>query len=307
MSLEFSHPRGGLLGRCSEGFANSAVLKRLRRVSIGKLPFCVLQSDIRDVVYLNWVVETERVRHLVPESVTLWSRGGQTILTALTYQHGHFGPAFLGPLRRGFPSPLQSNWRLYMDSIHGEAVREPTVLFFRNLISNLVYAVGARIFSDVLPTDLPLTFSYRRDEQQFTIETEPGKSSAPDLRVTTRRATDFAMPADYARFFGDRESAIRWLCLQDAAVARVPDINRLALGRISLPIDCGAVRPLEVVPGSFQSQWLQPIVGGTEPFCFLVERVCFRVIQEQLLATASSLNGTVRSTLRRDPTEIGRR
>lgn len=51
---------------------------------------------------------------VVPPGVSLIQKGGHTLLTVLTYRHGHFGPAFLGPLRKLLPSPLQSNWRVYL-------------------------------------------------------------------------------------------------------------------------------------------------------------------------------------------------
>ena len=51
---------------------------------------------------------------VVPPGVSLIQEGGHTLLTVLTYRHGHFGPAFLGPLRKLLPSPLQSNWRVYL-------------------------------------------------------------------------------------------------------------------------------------------------------------------------------------------------
>lgn len=78
---------------------------------MARLPFLTLHSDVRDVVYVSWLVDAAAAQKLVPAGVTLWQRDGKTPFTVLTYRHGHFGPALPGPLRKLLPSPLQSNWR----------------------------------------------------------------------------------------------------------------------------------------------------------------------------------------------------
>jgi hypothetical protein len=279
----FVYPRRSAFGRVVELLANAALLKRLRRAIFRRLPFPVLESDIVDVVYLNWLVETTRVRHLVPPGVEIWERDGQTVLSILTYRHGSFGPAMLGPLRRVFPSPLQSNWRLYVRSIHGAPPAQPTVLFLKNAINQPLYAVGARLMSDVLPTDLPRSMRLAHRGDQYLVEIDPGRSHAPDLHLELRSVSSEASGALFARAFGDLGAATRWLFDQDAAIAPVPDMGGIALGMISIPIDPSLVVPLAADMTTFRSRFQSPLVGNDEPFCFLVKRVHFRVLSERLV------------------------
>ncbi|MBT6493781.1 MAG: hypothetical protein HOL01_04425, partial [Planctomycetaceae bacterium] len=180
-ALNYRHPRPGLVAFFAERILNSSALIRLRRLLIGWLPFVRLKSDVTNVVYLNWVVPTESVAHLLPDGVRLHEFNGKTILSILTYRHGHFAPAMLGPLRRLFPSPHQSNWRLYVEQINGEPVQQAIVLFFTNCTDSLLYTAGARIFSDTLPCHLAGAIQHSRtgDEIQTTID--PGNGSAADL------------------------------------------------------------------------------------------------------------------------------
>ena len=111
MNNLFRHPGTGLLARICNWLANCQPVLGLRRAILSRLPFVRLESDVVEVVYLNWLVPSALAAPHVPPGVTLHERNGQTILTVLTYRHGHFGPAMLGPLRKLFPSPLQGNWR----------------------------------------------------------------------------------------------------------------------------------------------------------------------------------------------------
>ena len=112
-------------------------------------------------------------RALVPPRMTLATREVRVLLTVLSYRHGHFGPALAGPLRRLFPSPLQSNWRLYVDALDGAPLPAPTVFFLANVFDGALYALGTRLFSDALPSHLARRFSLACDGQACAIEIEP--------------------------------------------------------------------------------------------------------------------------------------
>lgn len=139
----FVSPRRGGVGRCQSALANARWLRSLRRALIGRLPFARLESDVRDVVYLTWLLPVAAVARLVPPGVALVSWEGMTPFTILTYAHGHFGPAAAGRLRCLFPSPLQSNWRLYVATIDGQAPPDATVLFVRNLFDRAMRSAAA--------------------------------------------------------------------------------------------------------------------------------------------------------------------
>ena len=146
----FVAPRAGWSGRLLSWLLNCRALLRLRRRLLSHLPFPTLRSDVRDVVYLNWLVDVSKVAHLVPAGLRLWQHNGLTPLTVLTYRHGDFGPEAAGPMRWLFGSPLQSNWRLYLQDDEGIPA---SVLFLSNIVDSTLYAAGARL-SDALPTHL---------------------------------------------------------------------------------------------------------------------------------------------------------
>ena len=280
--LALVSPDVGIVGRVQNRLAHAAWFKRLRRRVMAHLPFPVLESDVRDVVYANWVVPLEAVAHLIPPGVDVMAVDGSTILTVLTYAHGHFGPAAAGPLRRLFPSPLQSNWRLYVSGIDGRTPSVPTVLFLANVFDSALHAVGTRMFSDVMLAHVAGQFEHRRDGDMWTSRAG-GTGSAPSWTIRARETDDMGMPAQFASFFADRTEALRRLCLQDAAIAPVEDAKALAVSEIDLPIDIASVVPLRVEsfePGSL----LREMQATAAPFCFRVPALRFRVLSERLLA-----------------------
>lgn len=154
----FVFPHSGLLSQWANRLVSNHPILALRRAITAHLPFPILQSDIQDVIYLNWVLDVDQVAHYLPPGVQLWQRQGKTLFTVLTYRHRHFGPVFLGPLRQLCPSPLQSNWRLYLESPVPE---QRSVLFVKNSMNHVLYALGSRLFSDVLPSHLAESFTHQ--------------------------------------------------------------------------------------------------------------------------------------------------
>ncbi len=241
----------------------------------------VMASDVRDIGYASWVVPVRLVIGMVPPGATLHQRDGMTILTVLTYRHGNFGPEFLGPLRRLFPSPWQSNWRLYL---HVPPEREGdeqdhVVLFLRNLFDSALYALGTRLATDVMASQHARPFEHRRtrDGMATRIDNRDGAAMALDTRDAPPE-----LPAEFARFFDSWEQAVSWLTLQDAAIARVCDEPRVAISTIDLPIEPASILPqraIEYVPGALLERW-----GATQaPFCFAVPSVHFRALSDRLL------------------------
>jgi hypothetical protein len=279
----YLHPRPGLVGRLLGAIANSRLLLGGRRRLMSVLPFLKLQSDVRDVVYLTWLVNADAVKHLVPPGVTLWQRHGFTPFTILTYAHGHFGPAGIGALRSVFPSPLQSNWRLYLEPLPQARPGQRVALFIKNIMSSTLYAIGTRLFSDALPTHLPLRFSHARHGDLHVTHIAGGQGSAPDLRCTVESAASKELPPSFQPVFSGWSEAVEFLCLQDAAVAAVDGIGRLAFAEIELPIDMRAVRPLMLVPDSLACPFVDALGATQPPLCFAVDNVPFKVISERLL------------------------
>jgi hypothetical protein len=281
-SNRFVAPDRGTVGRLIERLANSAALRSLRRALFGRLPFPVLASDVRDVVYANWRVPVARAAALVPPGIVLVEHQGWTVLTVLTYRHGHFGPALAGPLRRLFPSPLQSNWRFYVDAAASAVPVAPgTVLFVRNIFDSALYALGTRLFSDILPSHLAGRFVHGRTATGWETRIE-GPGSSPALNLAAIDSDVRALPPGFDAQFGSWEQAGRTLCLQEAAVAAVEDAGRIAHARISLPIPIAAVQPL--IARDFAPTGLLADLGAEgAPFCFRVPAVHFRALSEALL------------------------
>lgn len=279
----FIHPSAGLGGRVANRLVASRPLLRARRALLSRLPFLQLASDVENVVYCTWVVDVAAVAHLVPRGVTLANRDGRTLFTTLTYAHRHFGPRAAGPLRRVFPSPLQSNWRLYVDALPGGTPADGTVLFVKNVFDHPLYALGSRLFSDALPSHLAQRFTHTARDGRYDTLLSGGAGSAPDLRCTAEASDDRTLPAAFAPFFDGWRDAVSYLSLQHAAIAQVDDCDRIAYASIDLPIDVDAVRPLKPIGSVEGGDFLARIGATGEPMCFIVPDVAFRVLSERLL------------------------
>ncbi|WP_028101777.1 DUF2071 domain-containing protein [Pseudoduganella violaceinigra] len=274
MSNEYVHPTPGFPGRLLARLANSRSFAHARRAVLSRLPFLVLESDVRDVVYLTWMMDAATAQAMVPPGVRLWQRNGLTPFSVLTYRHGNFGPALAGPARRLLPSPLQSNWRFYLE--------EPgKVYFVRNVMSSTLHALGTRMFSDILPTHLPARFLHERDGDRFSTIIAPGEGSAPRLEAHASVSNQRVLPASLAGAFASWEEAVNFLACQHTAMIEVAALGRMAVSDISLPIELDEVLPLAA--GSVTC----PMAGADAgpPFCFAVPRVRFRVLSESLAAS----------------------
>lgn len=279
----YRHPFPGLPGRVLERLLNARGLARLRHTLFARLPFPVLRSDVADVVYVTWMVDARAAQALLPGGLRVWQRDGLTPLTALTYRHGHFGPALAGPLRRLFPSPLQSNWRLYLDGPLPPGAPAQTVWFLENMMDSGAYVAATRLFSDIMRTHRPARFTHGRLGAGFTTRIEPGAGSAPALACTVAPSAQRALPPAFAAAFGSWDAAVAMLACQDAALGWAGRFGKLVLSRIDLPIPLGAVRPL-VPTAPVACSLLDALPAAGEPLCFLVPRVPFRVLSESVLA-----------------------
>jgi hypothetical protein len=187
----------GLFALPINALVNSVLFARVRRAIFSRLPFITLESDVVDVVYANWVVPVSAVQGLLPAKLRLVEVDGKTILTTLTYRHGHFGPCFVGPLRMLFPSPLQSNWRLYLDRSSDPRGATSAVLFIKNIFDSAAYAIGSRLFSDALPSHAAHSFMHAKTQGGYRTEIDGGAGSAPsfDLEVSTTDQT--ILPSEF--------------------------------------------------------------------------------------------------------------
>jgi hypothetical protein len=275
---ELAWPRPGALGTAAAAIANASGARDMARAALAVSPFPVLSSNISDVVYLNWLVPAERVAGLLPSALALDRlAGGGTVLSILTYRHGHFGPRALGPLRRLCPSPIQSNWRLYVEPESPGRGRD-AIYFVKTVLDMASYVLGGRLASDGLPAHLARRIEHRRDGAAIVTDIDPGYGSAPDLRSLVRETESRTLPAAFAACFGSWAGAVRYLVEQNRAVSVHTAHGRILESRISIPISVASVLPAAVERA--ESRWLASIVEGCEPFAFVVPRVAFAALGE---------------------------
>lgn len=277
----YRHPRAGWPGRLFAALANCTRFATVRQAVMSRLPFLTLHSDVRDVVYVSWLVDAEAAQRLLPAGVTLWQREGKTPFTVLTYRHGHFGPALLGPLRKLLPSPLQSNWRLYLDHTPAGAPTVPCVYFLKNIMDSLPHALGTRLFSDILPTHLADNMTLEVTATQARCSIASGAGSAPLLDVQADITAEHGLDAGWQQLFGNWRDAVAFLACQDAAIAHVPRNGKLVFGEIDLPVDVGQVQALTALRADCGLLGQLPPLSA--PFAFLVPEVAFKALSERLL------------------------
>lgn len=277
----YRHPRTGWPGRVFAALANCAHFAKLRQAVMSRLPFLTLHSDVRDVVYVSWLVDAAAAQKLLPPGVVLWQRDGKTPFTVLTYRHGHFGPALLGPLRKLLPSPLQSNWRLYLDRTPPGAPAVPCVYFLKNIMASLPHALGTRLFSDILPTHLADNMTLDVTATQAHCSIAGGDGSAPALDVQAAITAAHGVDTDWQALFGNWHDAVAFLACQDAAIAHVPRNGKLVFGEIDLPVDVDQVQALTALRAD--CGLLGQLPPMSKPFAFLVPEVPFKALSERLL------------------------
>jgi hypothetical protein len=269
------HPWRGQAGRLLELLANS----RLLRAYCEWLPTLAFLSDISDVIYVNYLVEGERLEPFVPEGLELQriGRGGQyALFTHLTYRHGHFGPRRLGVLRRLLPSPVHTNWRIYV-SDPSTGVRG--VYFVTNAIASTSLALAARLLSEGMPMHALRCAAVAVDkERTCRLLLDPGVGSAPDLEAVLRPADAVLPGPPWSECFESYSSLLAYCVPQDRAFSSQPWYGRITRQEIKLAIPLDSCEPLA---GEVRSHVATAYVGDTQPLCFRVGRVAFCFEREE--------------------------
>lgn len=268
------HPWRGPVGRALDAIANG----RLIGAILEPLPELEMRSEITDVIYVSYVVPAERLVPLVPEGLELQRLGpggAYGLFTFLTYRHGQFGFALLGPLRRLMPSPIQTNWRIH--------VRDPRtghegILFLTNAIASTVMALGARLISEGMPMHVLGDATLARSpDGTLRVRLDPRGGSAPDadatLRPTTTPRTSEAFDACWPSF----HDFLAYCVPQNRAMSAQPHRKRVARQEIEIPIPLDACEPLE---GEVRSKAASEIAGDAPAICFRVPGVSFRFTHE---------------------------
>ena len=261
------YPRPGVYGRIVSYVANSRFVRGLFEY----VPALTMASDIRDVVYVNYLVGADRLAALVPPPLQLQSvgpDGGLAMFTFLTYRHGHFGPQLFGPLRRLWRSPVQSNWRLY---VHDPVSGTDGIYFLTTAITAVPYALAARLLSEGVPMHVPARATVEPNGGGYDIALDPGNGTAPDAHLSLRPAAA-DLPTSWQTVFATPEAALAYCVPQDRALNVQPWYGRVTRQEIRLDIPLADCRWLT---GEVRSDAARAIVGNAEPVCFAVDRVQF--------------------------------
>jgi hypothetical protein len=269
------HPWRGQAGRALEILANS----RLVRGYCEWLPPLAFLSDITDVVYVNYLVEAERLEPFVPVGLELQriGRGARyALFTHLTYRHGHFGPRRLGLLRRLLPSPIHSNWRIY---VHDPSTGLGGVYFVTNAIDSTPHALAARLLSEGMPMH-----ALRRaavavgEDRNCRILLDPGTGSGPDLEAVLRPGDAVLPGPPWSECFDSYPTLLAYCVPQDRAFSSQPWYGRITRQEIKLGIPLESCEPLS---GEVRSHVAAVYVGDAQPLCFRVGRVAFCFEREE--------------------------
>lgn len=255
-------------------FAERPLLLKLRRILMGFIPFLQLQSQVKNIVYLSWLVDIDQVRSRYPQPIQLWEKQGKTIFTILTYQHEHFGFSFLGPLRKLMPSPKQSNWRFYI----APTQQDKTVIFEQVVIDQQLYVLSGRLASDAMPAQYAKKFVHQVSEQ--LIQTELELDPVYQLSSAVQINTDPRLPEAWQNLFSSWDEAIQYLAEQDHAwVEWVDQPEKLSQGDIEMPFDFSQVLPAQVlnIACPLLQQWG---VREQDVFAFVVPTLDFYVRNE---------------------------
>lgn len=266
----WKHPSPRLWARGCEVLANSRFARRIGEL----LPILPMASDIQDVIYVNYLVPAKTLEPRVPPYLTLQyigRRGEYAMFTFLSYRHGHFGPIALGPLRRLWPSPIQSNWRIY---VVDPQTAKRGVHFVTTAITSTPHALATRLLSEGVPMHVPAMAAFDRTEDgTLHLNLQPGRGSAPDMKAEFRVAEKAPLPRPWNECFESWERMLAYCVPQDRALAAQPWYDRVVRQEIDLGIPLSVCVPLAA---EIDSTSARAIVGDTSPLCFWVPRVAFR-------------------------------
>ena len=258
-------------------FVQSSWLLNLRRALMRFLPFFKLQSRVKNIVYLSWLVDIEKVRSRYPQHVQLWEKQGKTIFTILTYQHEHFGFAFLGWFRKLMPSPKQSNWRFYIEPQQ----QDKTVIFEQVIVDQKLYVLSGRLASDAMPAQFSKAFIHQKNDSQILTQLQINEKY--QLSSTVEINADQHLPDSWQDLFPSWDDAIRYLVDQDHAwVEWVDQPEKISQGDIEMPFNFSQIQAAKVleIDCPLLKDWG---VDAHDVFAFVVPELDFYVRNESVL------------------------
>jgi len=264
----WSHPQQDVWGRVLSTAANSRFLRYIGELA----PSVELVSDIEDVIYINYLVDAEKLQLLVPLGLSLQRLGPEknyALFSVLTYRHGNFGPSLCGASRGLMPSPVQSNWRIHVRDADGTE----GIYFVATVVTHPAVAFGGRILSDGVPMHLAQHGTVTRDGAgNVSVLLEPGAGSAPDMMASLSPCEKPELVGAWKECFGTFDQFLAYCVPQDRAMSVQPWYAQVTKQEINLGIPLTICEPLQ---GEVHSKTVENLIGTETPICFRVPQVNF--------------------------------
>lgn len=268
------HPGPPGFSHLCDWLANSRVVGAL----LEPLPVVSMVSDITDVIYVNYLLPAETLEGFVPHGLKLQRLGPEgryALFTFLTYHHGHFGFAFLGPLRRLFPSPVQTNWRVHVEN---PATGHRGIYFITNAINFTAPALGARLLTEAMPMHVLKHASvHAAPDGTLSVRCDPGTGTAPDCEAVLRPTDAPEWSGPWREVFPDFQAFLRYCVPQDRAMSSQPLRGRVSRQEIHLGIEPERCLPMSA---TIRSRAATAIAGDATPVCFRVPGLRFQFALE---------------------------
>lgn len=278
---QFKFFKKSIFGKILDVVLNSLSFWKFKTILFKPFTYLHLRSDIKDVIYLNWLIPFERIQHLIPNHTRIEKHGDKVVLTCLSYKHQKFAPLLLGPFREIFGSPYQSNWRLYLEYPNkDDRQAEGVILFIKNILSSLHYTIGSRLMSNILQAQCSKEFEMTKKGKIGSVNIVAGEANFPDLIFKYIDKSDWKMDDEFTKAFHTPAHFVHQICYQEYAVTALPVKEKLCKGRIKLEFNEDEILPIELMEleeGEF-SNWVRDceFVGFKIPkvkFTTRVERV----------------------------------
>ncbi len=242
------------------------------------IPEAEMRSEITNVVYVNYLMRAQDAQRLIPRGLQLQrlgSGGEYALFTFLTYQHGHFGFAFMGSLRRLMPNPVQTNWRIH---VYDPRTDYRGIYFLTNAIDSVVPALAARLLTEGMPMHVLKRAEVTvQGNRGLHVRLDPGGGSAPDAELElSPLAQEPTWEGPWADCFPSFRAFLEYCVPQDRAMSSQPLKKRISRQEIDLGIPLDACEPMG---GEVRSTAARHFLGDSAdlaaPICFRVANVDF--------------------------------
>ncbi len=241
------------------------------------IPPLPLASEIDGVVYVNYLLPSEKLEPLVPpglELQKLGANGEYTLFTALTFRHKNFGPQILDPLRESMQTGLVSNWRIHVtDPSNGTK----GIFFLSNVTDSSFMSVCARIFSEGMPMHIATKADIKIEGDKYEVLIEPGNGTAPDLKANLEVDGSFTLPEPWTNCFKTFEEFLEYCVPQERSISSQVFLNRITYQEIRLGIPIAQCKALK---GKVESRKAAEIAGDAQALCFAAPALKFRFDRE---------------------------